>query len=185
MLNNPWIDPRGVDWTDSLNPLTKPGWSLNNNQFAFESLQDPIFVALRNAIGIEARIWVCPDPVNQSIAPQVTSAYNVPAEPNTWVWALNAISNPGTTPDPAGFYVQVSDSLTGANLFSSPVLNSNLDGARTTAGDAKQCPLILIAAPRLFIPPAYPIVTIVNLSMSAQTCIVQLFCAIETDTVSV
>jgi len=81
--------------------------------------------------------------------------------------------------------VQVSDSLTGANLFSSPVLNSNLDGARTTAGDAKQCPLILIAAPRLFIPPAYPIVTIVNLSMSAQTCIVQLFCAIETDTVSV
>ena len=185
MRVNPWVDPRSVDWTDGLNPLTKPGYSQNNNLFAYESLQDPIFVALRNAIGIEPRIWVCPDQVNQSIAPQSTSAFNVPAEPNTWIWALNAVSNPGLTADPKGFYVQITDSLTGADMFSSPIHSSNLDGTRTTAGDAKQCPLVLIAAPRLYVPPAYPIVSIVNLSMSAQTCIVQLFCAVETDEVAI
>jgi hypothetical protein len=180
-----WIDPRSVDWTDSLNPLTKPGWSPNNNQFAYDSLQDEIFFALRNAIGIEARIWVCPNSTAQVIAPQSTTDFNVPCEPNTWIWALNAVSNPGQTPDPAGFFVQVNDSVTGAGLFSAPVQSQNLDGSRSASGThSTQSPLVLIAAPRLYIPPAYPIVRIVNLSMSAQTCIVQLFCAIETDTVT-
>lgn len=180
-----WIDPRSTDWTDSLNPLTKPGWSPNNNQFAYDSLQDSGMLALRNAIGIEARIWVCPDAVNQLIAPQSTTDFNVPSEPNTWIWALNAVSNPGQTADPAGFFVQVTDSISGATLFSSPVLNTNLDGSRASSGTAsKQSPLVLISAPQLYIPPAYPIVRIVNLSMNAQTCIVQLFCAIETDTVT-
>jgi hypothetical protein len=180
-----WIDPRSVDWSDSLNPLTKPGWSPNNNQFAYDSLQDETSLALRNAIGIEARIWVCPDSVNQVIAAQSTTDFNVPCEPNTWIWALNAVSNPGQNPDPAGFYVQVTDSVTGAGLFSSPVLNTNLDGTRASTGTtAKQCPLVLISAPRLNVPPAYPIVRIVNLSNSPQTCIVQLFCAIETDVVT-
>ena len=185
MLNNPWLDPRSVDWSDSLNPLTKPGWSPNNNQFAYDSLQDDVFVALRHAIGIEARIWVCPNPQAQLIAPQSTIDFDVPCEPNTWIWALNAISNPGQAPDAAGFYVQVNDSLTGAGLFASPVLSRNLDGSASGTGThSRQGPLVLLSAPRLYVPPAYPIVRIVNLSMSAQTCIVQLFCAIETDTVT-
>lgn len=180
-----WIDSRSVDWSDSLNPLTKPGWNPNNNQFAYDSLQDDVFLALRNAIGIEPRIWVCPNSVAQVVAPQSTTDFNVPCEPNTWIWALNAVSNPGQAPDAAGFYVQVIDSLTGVNLFSSPVLNSNLNGETSATGThSNQGPLVLLSAPRLYVPPAYPIVRIVNLSMSAQTCIVQLFCAIETDTVT-
>lgn len=180
-----WIDPRSVDWSDSLNPLTKPGWSPNNNQFAYDSLQDDTSLALRNAIGIEPRIWVCPDSVHQLVAPQSTTDFNVPCEPNTWIWALNSVSNPGHSPDAAGFYVQVIDSVTGVNLFSSPMLNSNLDGTRASNGTtSKQSPLVLLSAPRLYVPPAYPIVRIVNLSLSSQTCIVQLFCAIETDVVS-
>jgi hypothetical protein len=179
-----WLDPRTVDWSDSPNPLTRPGWSPLNNQFDFDSLQDPTMMALRQAIGIEARIWVCPDPVNQSVAANSTTDFNVPSEPNTWIWALNAVSNPGQEADAAGFYVQVTDSVTGATIFSSPMLNSNLNGARQTSGAAAQCPLCLLSAPRLYIPPAYPIVRIVNLSGSAQTCIVQLFCMIETDTVT-
>ncbi len=187
MLNPPlypWVDPRSLDWTDGLNPLTKPGWSKNNNLYAYESLQDPTFVALRNAIGVEPRIWVCPDSAHQTIAPQSLSSFNVPSEPNTWLWAINAVSNPGDSPDAAGFLVQVTDSFTGANVFSAPVPNNLLDGTLTTSGNAKQAPLVLIAAPRLFLPPAYPVVTVMNLSMSSQVCIVQLFCAIETDVVS-
>jgi hypothetical protein len=187
MLNPPvfpWVDPRTTDWTDGLNPLTKPGWSKNNNLYAYESLQDPVFVALRNAIGIEPRIWVCPDAAHQTIPPQGQSAFNVPAEPNTWLWALNAVSNPGQEADAAGFQVQIVDSFTGAAVFSAPVPNTLLDGTLTTSGDAKQSPLVLLAAPRLFVPPAYPIVTVLNLSMSSQVCIVQLFCCIETDVVT-
>jgi hypothetical protein len=184
MNRNPWLDARSIDWTDSLNPLTKPGWSPQNNQFAYDSLQDDVFVALRMAIGIEARIWVCPDPAAQSIAPRATTDFEVPCEPNTWIWALNAVSNPGGEADPAGFYVQVNDAITGVGLFSSPILSQNLDGTKQQSGAATQCPLVLIAAPRVYIPPSYPIVRIVNLSASAQTCIVQLFCAIETDVVA-
>lgn len=173
-----------MDWTDSLNPLRNPGWLPFRNQYAFDSTQDDAFIALRNAIGIEGRLWVCPDATHQLIPPYSTSDFQVPCEPNTWLFGLNAASNPGGTPDPAGFYVQVTDALTGAQLYSSPILNANLNGAATMTGDAAQCPLILLAAPRLFVPPSYPVVRVVNLSADAQTCVVLLFCAIETDAVS-
>jgi hypothetical protein len=179
----PWVDPRSVDWTDALNPLTKPGWSKQNNRYAFDSLQEPLSVALRDAIGIEPRIWVCPDPASQLLAGNNQSVFNVPAEPNTWIWAINAASNPGSMADPAGFAVQISDSQTGASLFSSPIRQTLLDGTLQTSGNANQNPLIVLPLPRLFVPPSYPVVKIVNFSSSAQICIVQLFCAIETDTV--
>lgn len=187
--SNPWvppwyIDPRAVDWTDPLNPLTKPGWSEQNNRFVYESLQEPLFVALRTAIGIEPRVWVCPNAAAQSIAPNSQQVFNVPAEPNTWLWAINAASNPGLSPDAAGFAVQITDSVTGAQVFAAPIGNALLNGTATgVSGNATQNPLIVLPAPRLFIPPAYPIVTIINLSASTQRCIVQLFCAIETDTI--
>lgn len=184
-MTKEWIDPRSVDWTDSLNPLRNSGWLPQRNQFAYDSLQDDVFIALRNAVGIEARLWVCPDSTHQLIAPFSTSDFNVPCEPNTWIWGLNAASNPATSPDTAGFYVNIIDAVTGATVYSTPVNNANLDGLATMSPNAAQCPIVLLAAPRLFVPPAYPIVRVVNLSASAQTCIVQLFCAIETDVVSI
>jgi hypothetical protein len=176
MLNDPWINPTAIDYTDSFNPLARRGYNKNNARFVFDTLQDPAFMGLRQALGIEARIWVCPDPTNQSIAPHLTSSYNVPAEPNTWLFALNAISNPAGEADPAGFLVQIIDSFTGSELFSQPVVSSLLYSSNPPQGI-----LNFISAPRLFVPPAYPIVQITNLSNSAQVCIVNLFCDIETD----
>jgi hypothetical protein len=175
MLPYQWTDPRTLDFTDGMNPLARRGFNKNNNRFAYETLQSPSSVALRNALGIEPRIWVCPDPIDQLVAPLSTIDFNVPAEPNLWLWAINAASNPGGTADPAGFYVQVSDSLTGAEVFSQPILSKLLYPANP--GHV----LNFISDPRLFVPPAYPIVRIVNLSASAQTCIVNLFTLIETD----
>lgn len=175
MLNEPWIHPAAIDYTDAWNAVAKPGYNRNNNRFVADSIDDPIFQALRNGLGIEPRIWVCPDPSTQPIAALSTSDYNVPSEPNTWLWGINAISDPGSDADAAGFYVQVTDSLTGATVFSQPMLSGLLYPNR--AGGV----VAFLSAPRLFVPPAYPIVRVVNLSNSPQACFVNLFCCIETD----
>lgn len=64
MLNRPWIDPRNIDWTQSLNPLANPGWSIYNNRYVYEALQDQYMMALKNAVGIEPRIYVGPEQTN-------------------------------------------------------------------------------------------------------------------------
>lgn len=171
MNNEPWIEPTSIDWTQSPNPLANPGWSRNNNRFAYESLQEPLMQALRSGAGIEPRIWVCPDPTNQTIAAGSTYDFSVPIDPNTWLWAVNCQSSQA-----AGFYVQITDSVTGATVFSQPILSQNLQG------NAQKGRLVILSAPRLFVPPAYPIVRIVNNAQNAaNVCQVNLFCCAELD----
>lgn len=170
MLNREWIDPSSVDWTDGLNPNVNPGWTANNNPFMAATLQDPIMQALRNGVGIEPRIWVCPDPADQIIAPGATYDFSVPCEPNTWLYGLNVNSQ-----QTAGFYVQITDSETGATVFSQPLASQLL------AGTAAKGRVVFLSAPRLFVPPAYPIVRIVNNANAANLCTVNLFCAVELD----
>ncbi len=170
MLADPWIDPSSLDWTDSPNPLTNPGWAKNNNRFAWESLQEPLMLALRHGVGIEPRIWVCPDAADQNIAAGATYDFSVPCEPNTWLYGLNVKSQ-----QTAGFYVQITDSVTGATVFSQPILSQNLQGNKNKGQ------VILLSAPRLFVPPAYPIVRIINNANAANLCQVNLFCAVELD----
>lgn len=169
-----WIDPTRIDYTDAWNPLVGDGYSKQNNRYVYDCWNDPIFQALRQAIGIEGRLWVCPNE-GQLVPPLTTIDYQVPSEPNTWLYGYSAISNPGASPDPASFYFQITDSLTGATVFSSPLL------ANLAYPNANRKGVIDYMRPRLFVPPAYPTVRIVNNSATAQTCIVYLFCAIETD----
>jgi hypothetical protein len=176
MLSYKWTDPRGLDYSDGMNPLAKRGFNRNNNPFVFDTLQSPLFVALRQALGIEPRIWVCPDPLGQLVAGLSTIDFNVPAEPNLWLWGINASSNPGGSADPAGFLVQISDSFTGAELFSQPIPSSQLYSSNPAQGVVN-----FLSEPRAFVPPSYPIVRIINLSSNPQTCVVNLFTAIETD----
>jgi hypothetical protein len=170
MLTKPWTDPRSIDWTQSPSPLTNPGWSANNNPWAYETLQEPVMQAIRNGVGIEPRIYVCPDPADQLIAARSTYDFAVPCDPNTWLWAINCSSSQG-----AGFYVQVTDSETGATVFSQPVVSQLLTGSKPDGQ------LILLSAPRLFVPPAYPVVRIVNNANAANVCTVNLFCCSELD----
>lgn len=173
MLNRPWIDPRTVDWTDALNPQRNPGWSRNNNPFAFAALNDQFLQALRQAKGIQQRIYVCPDPSAQLIQSGATYDYEVPSEPNCWLWAINAS---GTGSD---FLVNVTDSVTGATVFSQPVPMSTLNAQLTGTGG--RGPLFYLSTAHLFLPPSYPVVRIVNTDNEAQTCRVTLFTCVEYD----
>jgi hypothetical protein len=173
VLNTPWIDPRTIDWTDAMNPLAKPGLKRNNNPFGYSAMQDVFLQALRQGKGIEPRIYVCPDPSNQLVAGGGnTLDYEVPSEPNCWLWALNASGEHGSS-----FLVNVTDSVTGAALFSQPVpFTQILSGDGT--GTANRGPLFLLSTPHLFQPPSYPVVRIINIG-DTHVCRVTLFTCVE------
>jgi hypothetical protein len=173
MLNDPWIDPRDVDWTDALNPLRNPGWHRNNNRYAYNALQDPFMLAIRNAKGIEPRIYPGFDPLNILIQPGLTQDYEVPIEPNYWCFALS-VSGDGDD-----FLFNITDSVSGAQFFSQPVSARTMSAAAT--GTQGRGPLFYLSTPHLFAPPSYPIVRIINTTVSAQRCRVSLFGVVEYD----
>lgn len=180
MLNTPWIDPRKVDWTNSPNPLRGNGWGPDpsRNPYMFDTLTDPIWEALKNAQNVEPRIWVVPDPIDEVIAGGSTYDESVPTEPNTWLWGLNCYLSTPTDEPPSDFYLQISDAVTGATVFSQQVHASNIAGASGAAGSDNGL-IYYLSSPRVFLPPSYPIVRIVNLSANPQKCNVNLFCSVE------
>ena len=173
MLNEPWIDPRDIDWTDALNAVRNPGWRKNNNHFVYNCLNDPFMIALRNAKGIEPRIYVGPDPANQLVASGQTQDYEVPIEPNFWCWAIAASGNG------RDFLLNVTDSVTGAQFFNAPVSMATINAARN--GTSGRGPLYYLPTPHLFTPPSYPVIRVVNTANFAQTCRVTLFGCVEYD----
>lgn len=179
MLNTPWIDPRNIDWTDSMNPLTGRGWGKDpsRNPFMFDTLSDPIWQALRSAQNLEPRVWVVPDPIDEIIMAGGTYDMNVPVEPNTWLYGVNTWLAPSMAA-PNDFYVQITDAVTGATVYSQQVHASNLQPATGNTGSTNGL-IEYLSAPRLFLPPSYPIVRIVNLSASDVKCNVNLWCAVE------
>ena len=173
MLNDPWIDPRDVDWTDALNPLRNPGWKRNNNPHTYASLNDPFNIALRLAKGIEPRIYPGFDPNNVVIPAGLTQDYEVPIEPNFWCFALS-VSLTGRD-----FLFNITDSVSGATFFSQPVSAAAMSYQRNaTSGRG---PLFYLATPHLFTPPSYPIVRVINTYGFDQTCRVNLFGTVEYD----
>ena len=192
MLNKPWIDPRVVDWTDPLNGVRNPGFRENNNPFVFRALNDQFMQALRQSKGIEPRIYVCPDPANQTIKPGATYDFEVPSEPNLWLWGIVA-EHPESDATSAGndtFLLSVTDSSTGATLYSQPVSNKVVTGipaVGTTptpagSGNGYRGPIVFLSTPHLFAPPSYPVVRIVNTTLTASLiCRVTLYTAVEYD----
>lgn len=167
-----WIDPRDIDWTQSLNPLTNPGWNPQLNRFVYECLQDPFMQALRNAKGVEPRIYVGPDAANQIIPAGNTLDYEVPIEPNFWVYAL-AASGTG-----ADFLFNITDSVTGVGIFSQPMPLSCMPQRLSTSNRGPQ---LFLVTPQLYTPPSYPIVRVINTTAFANTCRVTLFGCVEYD----
>ena len=170
MLNRPWIDPRDIDFTMALNPLANPGWSGTNNPYVNQALQDVFTVALMNAKAIEPRIYVGPEQQNLIIAPNSTQDYEVPAEPNFWLYA---VTTSGTGAD---FLFNVLDAVSGAQLASQP-----LSMAAFKTLTANRGPQHFLSTPQLYAPPSYPIIRIINNQSSAQTCRVTLFGCVEYD----
>jgi hypothetical protein len=188
MNNRPWIDPRDVDWIDSLSGVGNPGYRRINNPYVNTAVNDQFMQALRLGKGIEPRIFVCPDPSNQSVPAGATFDYEVPSEPNTWLWAVCAsLGNPVDDVSPGdGFLVQITDSSTGATLLSQPVngrlLTGIPGGTPAGSGNGYRGPLFVLSTPHLFQPPSYPVVRIVNVSAALLAiCRVTLFTAVEYD----
>lgn len=171
MLNRPWIDPSAVDWTDALNPLAKPGFSQNNNPYAFAALSDPLMQAIRLAAGIEPRLYVAPDDFGREVPAGQTVDFEAPIDPNTWLWGINASSLTGDD-----FLFNVADTGTGATLFSQPAPMSVYNAA--LAGTGGRGPIHLVK-PHLFMPPGYAVVRIINTSGDPLRCWVNLFCVVE------
>ncbi len=185
------IDYTSIDATDALNGL-RPGLRYDQNPFNNAALNDVFVQALRQARGIEPRIYVCPDPENQLIPPGATYDYEVPSEPNTWLWAVCAsLENiDDIFADNDTFLVQITDSETGATLFSQPVSGNVITGipiisfTRTPqgSGNGYRGPLKFLPTPHLFQPPSYPVVRIVNTAQEvALKCRVTLFTVVEYD----
>lgn len=178
MLTHKWIDPRGLDWTDPFNPLLGRGWGPDpsRNPYMYDTLSDPIWVAIRHMQNAEPRAWVVPDPIDAVIMAGSTYEAAVAIEPNTWLLGINTWIAPGEDND---FYVQITDSSTGKTLFSQQARASNL--APAVGATASHDGLIYwLSTPKFYLPPAYPSVRIVNLANSALKCNVNLFCAVET-----
>jgi len=188
MLNRPWINPSSTDWTDALNPLAKPGFSQNNNPYAYAQLKDPIMQALRLAQGIQPRAYVGPDDRGRSVPAGQTVDFEVPIEPNCYVWALNASSLPPTGGDIGSteFLFNVIDSGTGAAFFSQPIssrnFNASITGLNNSGVSGNRGPLFLLSKPQLYVPPNYPVIRVINPSQTdAVRCWVTLFAAVEYD----
>jgi hypothetical protein len=117
---------------------------------------------------------VCPDPANQIIPAGATFDYEVPSEPNSWLWALTASIQVSGEPSPDTFLFNITDSLSGAKIFSQP-MNATMP---QTSGRG---PLSFISTPHLFTPPSYPVVRLVNVGANPLLCRVTLYTAVEYD----
>jgi hypothetical protein len=168
MLNTPWIDPRNVDFTDAFNPLARPRWYATRNPFLFATFADVIWQALRNGKNVEPRILVAPDPMDQQIAAGATFDQSMSIEPGTWLYGLNCSGD-----NAAGFYIQITDAVTGAQIFSQQVQSADY------APNDQNGKVCYLASPRYFVPPSYPVIRIVNLANAPQVCSVNLFTAVE------
>lgn len=185
MLSEKWIDPRVIDWTSGLNGLRVPGWTRNNNPYAWQAITDVFTQALDKARGIETRIYVGPEKSAQLIPANQTIDYEVPSEPNFWMWGINASALPVRSEgQPTNFLFNVMNSETGVPLFSSPMPMKNFNAA-VAGGPANRGPICLLSTPQLYASPAYPIIRIINVNPDGGTedltCRVTLFGCVEYD----
>lgn len=184
-----WIDPRDFDWTDARNGL-RPGWKRSQNPFLNAATDDPYNLALRLGNGLEPRIYLGPEPSNQQIMAGTTLDYDVPCEPNFWLYGICAsISNyADVSPGNNTFLVQITDSLTGAQLFSNPIDNHVISGiplvgatpTKLGSGNGYRGPIMPLSTPHLFESPGYPTIRLINTAQSQTLiCRVTLFGAVE------
>lgn len=180
MLTEKWIDPRKIDWTDPMSPLNGRGWGPDpsRNPFMYGTLSDPLWQAIRHAGDLEAEIWVTPPPIDEIIMAGATYETSLGIRPNTWLVGVQGwVESPGAPTN--DFYVQITDALTGQQVFSQQARASNLALA-SGATPLRNKLVFWLSAPRLFLPPSYPIVKLVNLSTSDVKCNFNLWCAVET-----
>ncbi|HZT36617.1 MAG TPA: hypothetical protein VFA28_01875 [Bryobacteraceae bacterium] len=121
---------------------------------------------LRKALGYEPRHEVIPNQQDAVIAKQGVYDHRVTVPAGTWLWGLA-----GTSQQPEGFSVHITDFATKATLWSGPINYVNLTGQGsvtvqdpTGANVQIATPLHLLNKPRPIIEPGLLNVQVVNLS---------------------
>jgi hypothetical protein len=172
-----WVDPRTIDWTDPFNPLARNGWRYETNPYVDMIFEHPIWVAIRGAGFLEPRLLTVPDQQNTTIAAGATYDQAITAmDPNSWLLGVSTYSVG------VGFYLQITDSQTGKLIWSSPVLSQNAGVGNANTQTQQKGTVCYLAVPHCFVPPAYPIVRIINNNPTqSQFCQVVLWTAAEMD----
>lgn len=124
---------------------------------------------LRKALGYEPHVEVIPDSQHQSLAPRATWDHRVSVPPGTWLWATS-----GSSQQPEGFSVQITDFASRTNLFSGLVNWNNITGQgsvsvpdATGAAVHLSTPHHIFNAPFPIVEPATLNVQLANLSANA------------------
>jgi hypothetical protein len=156
-MSHPWIDPRLIDWTDGLNPLTQPRYGADVNRYVHDALDEPIAQTLRNTRGA-MRVYAVPDESHAILAPSQLFELIVGPPPFTWLMAFSAHSE-----QPEGFLAQITDTVTGQHVWSQPVHSDSI-------GNPASGGLLWLSMPLPILPPSRLAVRITNLSAIANRC---------------
>lgn len=121
------IDPRTIDWKDSLNPLLLQQYHQERRPADFAMLQHPLYVALRYADTYEPYIQIVPE-ANKSIEARQTYEARFYVSPGAFLYAFSVLSE-----EPEGFAWNLYDLGNGGALFGEPI-NYALTQQGTTSG---------------------------------------------------
>jgi hypothetical protein len=156
-MSSIWIDPRNVDWTDGLNPLTRRRYAENVNRYVHDALDEPVTQALRASRGA-MRVFAVPDESHAILAPSQVFDLTINPPPFVWLVAFSAHAE-----QPEGFLAQITDTVTGQTIFSQPIHSASI-------GNPASGGLLYLSMPAPILPPSRLAVRLTNLAPAGNRC---------------
>jgi hypothetical protein len=152
-----WIDPQLVDWTDGLNPLTRPGHAEHVNAYVYRALNDPIAYALRQTRG-QMRAYVAPGEATPILAPmqQIELVFT----PKAFLWIMGVAA---TSQQAEGFEAQITNTETGETVWSEPAHSAGISNPGNGG-------LLYLPMPFCVLPPGKVNLQLNNLSANPNLC---------------
>lgn len=155
------IDPREIDWTDSINPLLLNQYDEERRPSDYQMLQGPLWVALRKSATYEPYIQIAPEERNQQLAARGTFEGRFTVPHGSYLIGFSTSSQ-----QPEGFVFNIADIGNGGAVFSKTI-QSRLATAGTTQGVSNL--FIPLQQPRPILSPGLLSANLTNRSGSANT----------------
>jgi hypothetical protein len=141
---------------DRISPARYHQWRNNYHVHALAALEP-----LRKALGYEPRLEVIPDQQAAAIAPLATWDHRVTAPAGSFLWAIS-----GSSQQPEGFTVQITDFATRSDLFSGPLHYDNATGQGSVSVPDSTGATVAIGSPLHMFSMPRPIVGQLNVQLS-------------------